>query len=263
MNLRKAGIGKKCTALIGAPDSSGVATLGVRREVEDVAVTAGGQDDGIAHVDFDFAVVEVAGDNAAGLAVDDDEVQHVHARIHFHSAEADLALERLVGTEEELLASLAARVEGAGDLSAAEGTVVEKTAVLAGEGHALSNALVDDVHTNLGEAVDVAFTGAEVATFHCVVEQPVNAVAIIVIVLGSVDAALSGNGVGAAGTVLIAETLHVVAEFPEAGGSSATGEAGTDDDDVVLALVGRIDELEIEFVLVPGLLNRTGRDVGD
>ena len=82
------------------------------------------------------------------------------------------------------------------------------------------------------------------------------------IILGGVDAALRGDGVRAAGAVLKAEALDVVAEFAEAGGGSATGKAGTDDDDVVLALVGRIDQLEIELVLVPGLLNRPGGGVG-
>ncbi len=60
-------------------------------------------------------------------------------------AGADLALERLIGAEQELLAGLAAGVEGARDLGAAEGAVVEDAAVFAGEGHALGDALVDDV----------------------------------------------------------------------------------------------------------------------
>src|SRR5271157_2045817 len=263
MNLGEAGIGEESAALVGAPDGGGVAALGIRGEVEDVAVAAGGQDDGVGDVDFNFAVVERAGDDAAGLAVDDDEVQHVHARVHFDGAETDLAFEGLVGAEKELLAGLAAGVEGAGNLRAAERAVVEETAVLASEGDALCNALVDDVDADLREAVDVGFAGAEVAALDGVVEEAVNAVAIIVIILGGVDAALRGDGVSAARAVLIAKALDVVAEFAEAGGSSATGETGTHDDDVVLALVGGIDELEIELVLVPRLLNRAGGGVGD
>ena len=46
---------------------------------------------------------------------------------------------------QQLLAGLAAGVEGAGDLYAAEGAVVEQAAVLAGERDALRDALVDDV----------------------------------------------------------------------------------------------------------------------
>ena len=60
-------------------------------------------------------------------------------------AGVDLPAERLVGAEQELLAGLAAGVEGARHLGAAERAVVEQAAVLAGEGHALGHALVDDV----------------------------------------------------------------------------------------------------------------------
>ena len=54
-------------------------------------------------------------------------------------------LERLIGAEQELLAGLAAGVERARHLRAAEGAVVEQAAVFARERHALGDALVDDV----------------------------------------------------------------------------------------------------------------------
>jgi hypothetical protein len=55
----------------------------------------------------------------------------------------------LVGAEQELLAGLAAGVERAAHLRAAERAVGEQAAVLAGERHALGDALVDDVHADL------------------------------------------------------------------------------------------------------------------
>ena len=73
-----------------------------------------------------------------------------------HGAGIDLPHHRLVGAEQQLLARLAACVERARYLRAAEGAVVEQAAVLAGEGHALRHHLVDDVDAHLGEAVDVA-----------------------------------------------------------------------------------------------------------
>ena len=76
----------------------------------------------------------------------DDQVEHLGARVHLDLAGVDLPHQRLVGAEQELLAGLAAGVEGARHLGAAEGAVVEQAAVLAGEGHALRHALVDDVH---------------------------------------------------------------------------------------------------------------------
>ena len=131
----------------------------------------------------------------------------------FTLPQADLPLQRLVGAEQELLAGLAAGVEGARDLRAAEGAVGEQAAVLAGERHALGHALVDDVHADLGQAVDVGLAGAEVAALDGVVEEAVDAVAVVLVVLGGVDAALGGDRVGAARAVLVAEALDVVAEL--------------------------------------------------
>ena len=61
--------------------------------------------------------------------------------------------QRLVGAEQQLLARLAARVERARHLRAAERPVVEQAAVLARERHALRDALVDDVDAHLRQAV--------------------------------------------------------------------------------------------------------------
>ena len=124
-----------------------------------------------------------------------------------HRAGGDLALESLVGADEQLLAGLAAGVEGARDLDAAERAVVEQAAVLAGEGHALRDALVDDVGADLGQAVDVRLARAVVAALDRVVEEAVDGVAVLLVVLGGVDAALRGDRVRAARGVLVAERL--------------------------------------------------------
>ena len=109
----------------------------------------------------------------------------------------DLAHQRLVGAEQQLLAGLAARVERARHLRAAEGAVVEQAAVLARERHALRDALVDDVDRDLREPVDVRLARAEVAALDRVVEEPEDAVAVVAVVLGRVDAALGGDRVRA------------------------------------------------------------------
>ncbi len=147
-------------------------------------------------------------------------------------------------------------------MRAAEGAIVEEAAVLAGEGNALGDALINDVHADLREAIDVGFAGAEIAAFYGVVEEAVHGVAIVVIVLRGVDAALRGDGVGAAGRILKAEAVDVIAEFTEAGGGSGAGEAGAYDEDFVFAFVGGIDELELEFVIVPGIFDGAAGGVG-
>ena len=217
VDLCVAGVGEEGAFLVGAPGGGDVAALGVGGEIEDVPVAARGEDDGIAGVGGDFAGDHVADDDAPGVAIDDDDIEHLRAREHLDGALRDLFGKGAVSAEEQLLAGLAARVKGAGDLGAAEGAIRQQTAVLAGEGDAGGDALVDDGVADLGEAVDVCFARAEVAALDRVVEEPEYAVAVVLVVLGGVDAALGGDGVGPSRGILIAEALYPVAEVPQRG----------------------------------------------
>ena len=84
---------------------------------------------------------------------------------------------------------------------------VEQPAVFAGERHALRDALVDDVDADFGEAMDVGFARAEIAALDRVVEQPVDAVAVVLVILRGVDAALRRDAVRAARAVLECRTI--------------------------------------------------------
>ena len=211
VDLRVAGIRQARAALVSAPDRGGVGLPRIGREIEDIAVPARGEHHGIGAVAGDFAGHQVAHDDALRVAVDDDEVQHLGIRVQLDEPCTHGAGERGVSAKEELLAGLTARVKGARDLRAAEGAVGEEAAVLAGEGHALRDALVDDVDGDLGEAVHVGLAGAVVAALERVVEQPIHAVAVVLVVLRGVDAALRSDGVGAAWAVVKHEALHLVA----------------------------------------------------
>ena len=137
--------------------------------------------------------------------------------IHLHACRSPIwRAQRLIGAEQQLLAGLAARIERARHLRAAEGAVAEQPAVFARERHALRHALVDDVDADLRQAVDVGFARAEVAALDGVVEQPVDAVAVVLVILRGVDAALRGDAVRAARAVLEAEALHLVARVRRA-----------------------------------------------
>ena len=138
---------------------------------------------------------QVAGDDADRVPVLHDEVEHLGAVLQRDRTDRDLVHERGVRAEQELLAGLAARVERARHLRAAERTVVEQPAVLTRERHALRDALIDDVDAQLREPVHVGFAGAEVAALHRVVEEPLDAVAVVRVVLRRVDAALRGDAV--------------------------------------------------------------------
>ena len=71
----------------------------------------------------DLASDKMTGDDAACLAVDDDEVEHLRAWKHCDRPGMNLPLQRLVGAEQKLLACLSTGIKGARDLRAAKGAV--------------------------------------------------------------------------------------------------------------------------------------------
>ena len=262
MDLREAGVRHVGAALVRTPCRRDVAGLRVRRQVEDVPEAAGAHEHGIAGPALELAGLEAAGDDPARHAVHVHEVHHLAAGVHRDASGRDLTHQRAVGAEQQLLARLAARVEGPRHLGSAEGAVVEQPAVLASEGHTLSDALVDDAHAALGQAVDVVLSRAVVAALDGVVEEAPDAVAVVLVVLGGVDAALGGDRVGASGRVLDAEHVHVVAHLGQGGRCRAACEAGAHDQDPELPAVGRVDQGQVEAVAGPGVGQVPAGDLG-
>ena len=256
VDLREAGVAEVGTLAVRAPDGGRVAAHRVRGQEEHVAVAAGRQDHRVGDEGLELAGGHVAGDDAARLALVDDEFDHLVTRVLGDGTRSDLTLQRLVGPDQKLLTCLAARVERAGHLDTTEGAVVEEATVLAGEGNALRDALIDDVGADLGEAIDVVLAGAVVAALDRVVEETVDGVVVVTVVLRSVDTTLRGDGVRTAGGVLVEEAVDVVAHFAERGGSSATREAGTDDNDAQLTAVRRVHEGCLELTARPALGDR-------
>ena len=256
----KHGIGEQRAALVRAPRRRHVRVDGVGREVIDRAVAAGAEQHRLAFVPFQLAGDQVSRDDAARLAVDHDQIEHLAPREQRDVAGIDLPEHRLIRAEQQLLAGLAARVERSRHLRAAERPVVEQAAVFAGERHAGGHALVDDVDAELRQPIDVRFAGAIVAALHRVVEQPIDAVAVVAVVLRGVDAALRGDAVRAPRAVEDAEQLDAIALFAQRRRRRRAGQAGADDDDFVFAPVGRIDQLVLEFPAVPLLGDRAARE---
>src|SRR5262245_52138882 len=261
VDLRVAGVGEERALLERAVGRRHVAALRVGREEEDVAVAARGQHDGIRRVGLDFARHQVARDDPFGVAVDQNYVEHLGSRIHLHRAGVNLAAHRLVRPEQQLLPRLSARVKRARDLRAAERTVVQQPAVFARERHALRHALVDDVHADLGQAVNVGFTRAEVSALDRVVKQAVDRVAVVAVILRGVDAALRGDGVRAARAVLETKGLDVVAEFAQRGRRRSARQSRADDDDVEFAFIGRVDQFHLLPVFRPLHRDRPRRNL--
>ena len=130
----------------------------------------------------------------------------------------DLPLQRLVSAQQQLLARLPARIKRSRNLRAAERAVGQRAAVFARKRHALRHALVDDVNADLRQPIDVRFARAEIAALYRVIKQAVNAVAVVLIILGRVDAALRRDRMRAARRILKAKAADVVAELAERSG---------------------------------------------
>ena len=73
--------------------------------------------------------------------------------------------------------------------------------------------LVNDVNAVFSKTMNVCFACAKVATFDCVVEQTMNAVAVTLVVLCTVDTALGSNGVRTTCRVMKCKRIDLVSEF--------------------------------------------------
>ena len=115
---------------------------------------------------------------------------------------------------------------------------------------------------DLRQPIDVGLARPEIAAFDRVVEQAIDAVAVVPIVLGRVDAALRRDAVRPPRRVLEAEALHVVAELAQRRRGRRSGQSAPDHDDVYFRLFAGIHQLHLEAVRVPLLLDRAGRHLG-
>ena len=261
VDLRIARVAEVGAAFVCLPDGGDVAAHGVRAQEEHVAVAAGAEQHRMCAMPLEFAGDQVAGDDAARLAVHDHHVHHLVAVEHLHGALAHLAHQRAVGAEQQLLTGLSAGIERTAHLDAAEGAVIEQPTVVAGEGNTLRHALVDDVRAHFRQAVHVRLTRAVVATLHGVVEQTVGAIAVVLVVLRRVDATLRGDAVRTTRAILVTEGLYVVAHLGERRRGRTTGKARTHHDHIDAALVGRRHDTDMPLVEGPLLVDGAGRDL--
>src|SRR6476469_1846098 len=90
MNLSETRITKEGAPFVGAISSGDIATARVGRKKENVAVTAGREDNGVAGDRIDLARAKISGDDPLGVTIDQNEIKHFRLWKHFDSAERDL-----------------------------------------------------------------------------------------------------------------------------------------------------------------------------
>src|SRR5882724_446183 len=225
VDLRETGIGKSGPAFVGAPDGCDVTPLGVGRQIKGIAIATSSEHHGIGSMGSNLPCHQIARHYAARLAVDDHKVEHLSAWVHLHLADVDLACQGLICSEQQLLPRLPPAVEGTGYLCAAKRACIEQPAVFTRERHALRHTLIDDVNADLRQAMDIGLAGAVVTTFNRVIEQAIDAVAIVTIVFRGVDAPLGGDAVGAAWAVLEAEAFDLIPQLGERRGGRGSGKS--------------------------------------
>src|SRR5262249_61770100 len=84
-------------------------------------------------------------------------------------------------------------------------------------------------------------------------KKPVNAIAIVGIVLGGIDATLGGDRVRPPRAILIAEALHLITQFRQGRGSGPARQTRSDHDDIEFAFVGRVDQFQVILVVRPSV----------
>src|SRR5207244_1392536 len=133
-------------------------------------------------------------------------------------------------------------------------------AVFARERNALRHALIDDVVGDFSEPINVRFAGTKIAALNRVVEQAVNAVAIVLIIFRRIDAALRCNRVRAPGRILKTKAFHPVTQFSEGRRGRSAGEAAADDYDLKFSPVVWTDQSRMVSMISPFLIQRPRRN---
>ena len=112
VDLSHTGVREVGALLVALPGSRAVGGHSVRREEEGITVAARTDDDGVGCEALDLTRHEVAGDDPSGTSVDDDDVEHLVARVELDRALADLTAQGGVSAEQQLLPRLTAGIEG-------------------------------------------------------------------------------------------------------------------------------------------------------
>ena len=239
------------------PGCADVRVHGVGGEVIDVAVSTRSHHHSVGSIALNSTCLEIAGYDAARHSVVHHQIHHLVASVQFHCSTAYLSRESAVGAQQQLLPRLAASIEGAAYLCSSERTVVEKSAVVPRKWHPLCYTLVYDVATHFGKTIHIGFPCSIVSSFYGVFEQTFHTVAVILVVLGGVDTALSRYAVSPTGGILQTENIDIEAERAKSGCCRTSGKSGTYHYDIQLAFVGRIYQTLTVFISCPFLGERT------
>ncbi len=246
-------VGKHCSLTIALDSCGTVTSHRIGGEEVGVAVSASCDNDSISRESLQLTCHEVLSDNATCAAIDNNKVFHLITCEELYLASLYLSTQRRVCTKQQLLTCLTLSIEGTAHLRTTERTVGKHAAILTCKRNSLCYALVDDVVADLCQTVNVGFTSTIVTTLHCVIEQTINGVTVILIVLCCIDTALCCDGVSTTRRVLNTEVQYVEAHLAERGCGAGTSQSCTHHDDVELQFVLRVHQSLMCFIVGPFL----------
>src|SRR5207237_8149239 len=96
----------------------------------------------------------------------------------------------------------------------------------------------------------------------CVVEQAINAVAVVLIIFRGIDSTLRSDGMRAPWRILITKTSHVIAELAERCRGRTAGQAAANHDDLKFAAIVWTNESGMVLVTRPFAIERAGWNSG-
>ena len=164
-------------------------------------------------VALDFARDKVAGDDSACPPFHNNNIEQLPTGVHGNGSCLNLSGKCAIPTQKALLTGLPFGIKSSANLNPAKRAVVDKTTIVAGEGHTDGGVVIDNQIAHLGSPVNVRLAGSVIAPFHHVVEQSENAIAIVLVVFGSIYTTLSCNRVSTSWGVLVAKDFNIIAQL--------------------------------------------------
>ena len=260
MNLNHTRVSKISTFLVALPSSGTVRSHCVCWQEECIYITTCCNNYCVSSKSFNLTSNQVTSDDTTSTPVNQNNVQHFVTSIQFHFTNTNLTAQCWISTQKQLLSGLAAGIECTGYLSTTEWTVIQQSTIFTSERNTLSYALVDNAIGNFSQTINVSFTSTVVTTLDCIIEQTINGVAIILIVLSSIDTALCCDRVCTTRRVLDTEVQHIESHFCQRSCSRSTGQTSTYHDDIQTTLVCRVHQFLVIFIIFPLLSQWALRD---
>ena len=111
--------------------------------------------------------------------------------------------------------------------------------------------MIDDLVAYFGSPVYVGFARPVVASLYHIDKQPVNTVAVVLVVLGCINSSLRSHCMGSSRGIVITEGFHVVSQFTQGRRCCRSCNTGTDNDNIDFPFVCGIDQFNRILVICP------------